>query len=147
MQKIYPPILFTICILMMVGLWWFFPIIQFITFPNSLVGIFPFFAGLFISKAGFDLFKRKGTNLNAFLEPNILITDGLFKISRNPMYLGFVISLLGFFIILGTLSPFIVVIGFFVIVDRWYIRLEEIAMLKVFGDDYRKYKVNTRRWL
>ena len=147
MNKIYPPILFMIAVIIMVGFWWLFPIIQFLTFPNSLVGIFPFFIGLFISKSGFDLFKRKGTNINAFLEPNILVTDGLYKISRNPMYLGFVISLLGFFIILGSLSPLIVVIGFFVIVDRWYIRLEEIAMLKVFGNEYTKYKAKRRRWL
>ncbi len=63
------------------------------------------------------------------------------------MYLGFLIALFGLFVLFGCLSPLFIVIIFFVITDRWYIEFEEVAMAKVFGDEYAKYKTKTRRWL
>ena len=147
MKKIIPPVLFAICIVVMVGLWLVFPIIQFVTFPISLVGILPFVAGLGIAKRGSDIFEKTGTNIETFDDPDILVTDGLYRISRNPMYLGFLVALLGVAIVLGNFSSILVVIGFFVITDRWYINFEEEVMDKKFGDRYAEYKAKTRRWL
>ena len=147
MKKIIPPVLFAICIVVMVGLWLVFPIIQFVTFPISLVGILPLVAGLGIAKRGSDIFEKTGTNIETFDDPDILVTDGLYRISRNPMYLGFLVALLGVAIVLGNFSSILVVIGFFVITDRWYINFEEEVMDKKFGDRYAEYKAKTRRWL
>lgn len=147
MKKIIPPVLFVICIVVMVGLWLVFPIIQFVTFPISLVGILPLVAGLGIAKRGSDIFEKTGTNIETFDDPDILVTDGLYRISRNPMYLGFLVALLGVAIVLGNFSSILVVIGFFVITDRWYINFEEEVMAKKFGDQYEEYKAKTRRWL
>ena len=147
MKKILPPTLFIICIAIMVGLWWLLPITQFLTFPISLIGILPFLVGLGIAKRSSDIFEKKGTNIDTFDDPDVLVTDGLFQISRNPMYLGFVTALFGLFILLGCLSPLFVVVIFFVITDRWYIEFEEAAMEKEFGYEYSKYKTKTRRWL
>ncbi len=147
MKKILPPTLFIICIAIMVGLWWLFPITKFLTFPISLIGILPFLVGLGIAKRGSDIFEKKGTNIETFDDPDLLVTDGLYQISRNPMYLGFLMSLFGLFILLGCISPLFIVIIFFVITDRWYIEFEEAAMDRLFGDEYTKYKTKTRRWL
>ncbi|MCG8344471.1 MAG: hypothetical protein MI685_04815 [Chlorobiales bacterium] len=94
MKKVIPPVLFVICIVVMVGLWLVFPIMQFVTFPISLVGILPLVAGLGIAKRGSDIFEKTGTNIETFDDPDILVTDGLYRISRNPMYLGFLVALL-----------------------------------------------------
>lgn len=131
----------------MVGLWWLFPITRILTFPINLIGILPFLVGLGIAKHGSYIFEKKGTNIETFNNPNTLVTDGLYQISRNPMYLGFLITLFGLFILLGCLSPLFIAVIFFIITDRWYIKFEEAAMTKVFGDDYIKYKTKTRRWL
>ncbi len=131
----------------MAGLWWLFPVTHFLTFPISLIGILPFLGGLGIAKRGSDIFEKKGTNIETFDDPDVLVTDGLYQISRNPMYLGFLIALFGLFVLFGCLSPLFIVIIFFVITDRWYIEFEEVAMAKVFGDEYAKYKTKTRRWL
>lgn len=147
MKKIIPPVLFVICIVIMVGLWWVFPIVQFVTFPTGLIGLLPFVAGLGIAKRGSDIFEKTGTNIETFDDPDILVTDGLYRISRNPMYLGFLIALLGVAVMLGNLSSILVVIGFFVVTDRWYIKFEEEAMAKRFGDRYAEYKAQTKRWL
>ena len=147
MKKIIPPVLFVICIVVMVGLWLVFPIMQFVTFPISLVGILPLVAGLGIAKRGSDIFEKTGTNIETFDNPDILVTDGLYRISRNPMYLGFLVALLGVAVVLGNFSSLLVAVGFFVITDRWYIKFEEKAMAKTFGDRYAEYKAKTRRWL
>lgn len=147
MKKIIPPVLFVICIVVMVGLWLVFPIVQFVTFPISLVGVLPLVVGLGIAKRGSDIFEKAGTNIETFNDPDILVTDGLYRISRNPMYLGFLMALLGVAIVLGSFSSILVAVGFFVITDRWYIKFEEESMAKRFGDRYAEYKAQTRRWL
>ncbi len=147
MKKIIPPVLFVICIVVMVGLWLVFPIVQFVTFPISLVGVLPLVVGLGIAKRGSDIFEKAGTNIETFNDPDILVTEGLYRISRNPMYLGFLMALLGIAIVLGSFSSILVAVGFFVITDRWYIKFEEEAMAKIFGDRYAEYKAQTRRWL
>jgi len=147
MKKMIPPVLFVICIAIMVGLRLVFPIVQFLTLPISLVGIVPLIVGLGIAKHGADLFKKTGTNIETFNDPDILVTQGIYRISRNPIYLGFLIALLGVAIVLGNVSSILVVIGFFVITEHWYIKFEEAAMAKTFGEQYTQYKAKTRRWL
>lgn len=103
--------------------------------------------GVGLAKRGSDTFERIGTNIETFQKPEVLVTDGLFSFSRNPMYLGFVMALLGVAIVLGNLLSFAVVLAFIVITDRWYIPFEEAAMKQQFGEQYERYKARTRRWL
>lgn len=147
MKKIIPPILFAISIGMMVLLWIVFPLQTLLVSPYNFIGVLLIVAGIGIAKRGADTFKQIGTNIQTFQNPDVMVTDGLFSISRNPMYLGFAIALFGVAIALGNLSSFAVVIAFIVITDRWYIPFEEAAMENQFGAEYADYKKITRRWL
>lgn len=147
MKKVIPPVLFFICIGMMVLLWFFVPLGRFLPYPGNLFGILLIVLGVGIAKRGSDIFESVGTNIQTFDDPDILVTDGLFRVSRNPMYLGFVIALTGVAITLGNVSSILVVIAFIVITNRWYISFEEAAMEKKFGNQYADYKKQTRRWL
>ncbi len=147
MKKMIPPTLFMICIATMLGLWWLVPMMQFLPFPVRAMGLLPLLAGIGLAKYGSDFFLKKETTIETFDDPHVLVIDGPYQISRNPMYLGFLVALLGLFIVLGCLSPLLGVIIFFIITDRWYIEYEEAAMTKVFGDAYTEYTVRTRRWL
>ncbi len=93
------------------------------------------------------LFRRIGTNINTFGEPGRLTTAGLFSYTRNPMYLGMLIGLAGVAVALATLSPWLMVVLFFVLVQRWYIPVEERAMAARFGSQYADYCRDVRRWL
>lgn len=75
------------------------------------------------------------------------MTDGLFRLTRNPMYLGFSVALLGLAVFLGSLVPMLLAVAYVLISDRWYIAFEENRMLARFGEDYRRYARRTRRWL
>ncbi|MFN8672475.1 MAG: isoprenylcysteine carboxylmethyltransferase family protein [Candidatus Sericytochromatia bacterium] len=90
---------------------------------------------------------KVGTTIMTFDNPEKLVIDGLYKFTRNPMYLGFLIFLIGFFIILGTLTPVFIVFLFFIITDNWYIKFEELKLIDKFGENYLTYKKNVRKWL
>jgi protein-S-isoprenylcysteine O-methyltransferase Ste14 len=104
--------------------------------------------GIGMAQSSKKLFKKVGTNVNTFEKPDKLITIGFYKFSRNPMYLGFAVALLGTAILYqGAISSLLLLFLFIVIVDRWYIRHEEKLMLEKFGKEYTKYCIDTRKWI
>jgi len=146
MQKLLPPALVAICILLMAALHILFPITAIIDQP--LLALIIAIIGVGFTLSGARLFSRVGTNIKTFNDPNHLVVSGVFRVSRNPMYLGFVVLLLtGIAIGLGTAAPFAVVLAFFVITNLWYIPFEEKKMEEIFGADYLAYKTRTRRWI
>lgn len=95
-----------------------------------------------------NVFKKEDTNIDTFKKPNKMITGGFYKFSRNPMYLGFVIALLGVALLYqaSLLSLFLLIV-FSIILDKWYISFEEKMMHQEFGKEYEAYKNLTRRWI
>ena len=79
--------------------------------------------------------------------PQVLVEDGLYAFSRNPIYLGFALALLGWAVVLGPLVNLALVALFVLIADRWYIASEERMAEEVFGAAYDAYRRRTRRWL
>jgi protein-S-isoprenylcysteine O-methyltransferase Ste14 len=147
MQKLLPPKLFWISGFTIYCFWWFLPEQQYLTYPLTLIGIIPLLLGVAMAVAGSNKFERLKTNIKTFDEPDILVNDGLFRISRNPMYLGFVLALSGVLLLLPSLPGVFVVLTFFIITDRWYIQFEEKMMTYKFGQAYQDYKRSTRRWI
>jgi len=147
MKKLLPPQLFYISVAAMLLLNIYFPFAEFIYFPFNLYGILPLIAGFAIAIIGKEKFEEAGTNIKTFNQPDKLVTDGLFKYSRNPMYLGFISALFGICILLGSISPLIVVVTFAIITDRWYINFEERVLVNKFPQEYVSYKSKTRRWI
>ena len=74
------------------------------------------------------------------------MTTGLFRYSRNPIYLGFSIALFGVAIVLGNVIAFDGFLAFIIAVNLWYIPFEEAEMEKQFGQDYLAYKNKVGRW-
>lgn len=76
-----------------------------------------------------------------------LVTHGVFRVSRNPMYLGMVLILVGWAMGLGNLLSLFCVPFFGAYIRRYQIDVEERALLDKFGDDYLVYVLRVRRWL
>ncbi len=77
-----------------------------------------------------------------------LVTDGLFRISRNPMYLGFILIVAGEMLLLGSLAPLLITIAFWqYLLDRNFVVSEERMLATRFGDEWRNYAASTRRWI
>jgi len=112
-----------------------------------LLGIPVVIAGLAMSIWGSRRFEAAGTNIKTFDQPDLLVNDGLFQWSRNPMYLGFLILLAGVAIGLGSVAGVIAPVAFFLAADRWYIPFEETQMQQTFQDQYQNYTQHVRRWV
>jgi protein-S-isoprenylcysteine O-methyltransferase Ste14 len=115
--------------------------------PWNLSGIILILIGIIMTTiSNLTLLKNK-TSIQPYETPQLLITTGLFKLSRNPIYLGMVIVLVGVVMILGSLSPIISPIIFVIIMNNLIIPTEENNLEMVFGDKYLDYKTKTRRWI
>jgi len=147
MQKLVPPVLVVFSLLGMSALNWFYPVRKLIEFPFNLIGIFIAIIGFLMVRWGGKRFSKAKTNISTFNNPNKMLTDGLFQYTRNPIYLGFTLALLGVAIGLGSLAPFSLVFVFFIAANYWYIPFEERKMERIFGSSYLRYKRNVRRWL
>jgi protein-S-isoprenylcysteine O-methyltransferase Ste14 len=94
-------------------------------------------------------FRRANTSVHPMkLElTSALVTDGIYGVSRNPMYLGIVIALLGWCIYLANLVAPAFVVAFVVYMNRFQILPEETRLERQFGQRYKNYKRTVRRWL
>lgn len=142
-----PPVVLIMSAGLMVVLHQNVPIAEVVPQPFNWGGLLLVVAGLAGANWHARLFRRLGTNINTFGEPGTLTTEGLFRRTRNPMYLGMVVTLVGLACVLGSLSPFVGPAGFFVLAHFWYIPLEERAMALKFGDAYAAYQHAVPRWL
>lgn len=114
---------------------------------NWGIGVVLVVLGLSINLPSAGLFRSIQTNLIPYNDPNVLVTSGWFRYTRNPMYLGFVAILIGAAIGAGNIYGYLVPTAFAVIMDRTFIRFEEKAMARVFGAAYGDYRRKVRRWI
>jgi protein-S-isoprenylcysteine O-methyltransferase Ste14 len=147
MIKLLPPSLVLICVVIMTLSSWLMPLAVVFPAPYNFGGLVPLIFGVMLNVWADQQFRRVGTNVKTFDKPDVLVTDGWFKYSRNPMYLGFALILLGVWVLFGTFAPLLGVLAFVLITDRWYIAYEERALAAQFGRRYLDYKFRTRRWL
>lgn len=106
-------------------------------------------AGLVIPLAGVLSFKRHGTTPDPRVpeQSSALVTSGIYRCSRNPMYLGFVLLLLAQAVFLNSLWLLFLIALFVAYLQRFQILPEERAMQQLFGDSYRLYCQKVRRWI
>ena len=112
---------------------------------GSIIIIF----GIIIILSAIVLFKKYKTTITP-LKPSKatkLITDGIYKFSRNPMYLGLLLVLLGISIILNLFGGFFLIPLFILYLNLFQIIPEENAMVDLFKDEFLEYKKNVRRWI
>ncbi len=142
-----PPAIFLAAIVLQVLGHFFIPLTRLIPSPWNISGGVLIVAGLAIAIAADGQFKRAETPVRPFEQPQALVTKGMFAFTRNPMYLGMVVVLLGIGIGLGTLTPLMLVPLFAVVIDIRFIRMEEAVLVECFGDEYEAYARRVRRWL
>ena len=146
-KRVLPPTYFYITLLFVAILYLIFPIKTIIDFPVNLTGLIPGIAGAVLNIITDKEFKKANTTVKPFEKPSSLITKGAFQISRNPMYLGMVLILIGASMISGTLSPFFVIPPFIIFIQIVFINEEEKILEAEFGDDWENYKTKVRRWI
>ena len=106
-------------------------------------------AGVAFSIAGVAAFRRAKTTLNP-LKPGTsssLVTSGVYRFTRNPMYVGLALGLLGWAVFLSSAWSLLGPLVFLLYVTRFQIVPEERALSGIFGAAYSEYQARVRRWL
>jgi protein-S-isoprenylcysteine O-methyltransferase Ste14 len=133
-----PPRIAIVLMTISIGLWSFSP-------PQTLLHIpYQLIAGVSIV---FGFTVMTWAWLQSTSITSRIVTNGAYKYSQNPMYLGMLIMLTGASFLMGTIPSMLAPIGFFIIIDKVFIPYEEEKLLSDFGDVYSKYQMATRRWL
>lgn len=93
------------------------------------------------------MLRRVGTSTNPVDDPTELLASGMFAFSRNPLYLSYVLAVLGCALLGGSWAALICPLACFSVLNWLIIPMEEHAMLRVFGQEYERYCRRVRRWL
>ena len=145
--KIPPPI---VTILFAVLIFYFSESFAYVDLPFKIyISLFFVLLGFFITFSSARNFKKKETTVNPIKpeETSQLVTDGFFKITRNPMYLGMLLFLLGLSIYNGLIVGLVFLPLFVGYITFFQIIPEENAMIELFGEDYKTYMKKVRRWI
>jgi protein-S-isoprenylcysteine O-methyltransferase Ste14 len=146
-KRILPPFIFLAALVAMGVLYQVAPGPEVVPGPWNQLGWVPFAMAVALAFHIKFRFDKLGTPIKPYEQPTALVTDGPFAFSRNPIYAGMVAALIGMWMVLGTLTPGIVIPVFVVVIQRRFIAMEEKMLEDAFGDDYRAFKNRVRRWL
>jgi protein-S-isoprenylcysteine O-methyltransferase Ste14 len=117
-------------------------------FPGRVVaGAVLLVAGVVFGPLLAAAFLARRTTLNPFGAPSVLMTGGVYRVSRNPMYLGVLLIYLGGCVLVQSLWPLPLLVFPLAILDRVVIPFEEASMRSAFGAAYDAYCSRVRRWL
>ena len=146
-NKIPPPIVtlfFGLCIYLSRP---FFP--EFSSSVLSSLSVISFLIGILVFVAAVSSFKKQKTTVNpiSIETASSLVVSGIFKYSRNPMYLGMSFILLGLTFKFNVIGGLLFTSIFMLFITIFQIKPEEAAMEKLFDQEWEDYTKNVRRWL
>jgi protein-S-isoprenylcysteine O-methyltransferase Ste14 len=146
-KKLLPPTYLLIAIVVMAAFHFVLPITQVIPGLWRLIGLLPLAGGIGLNLMADRALHQANSTVKPFEASTTLITTGVFQISRHPMYLGFVLILIGLAVLLGSLTPYFVIPIFAILMDRIFIQIEERMLEEQFGQTWLVYKVRVKRWI
>lgn len=145
-----PPV---VQVLIIAGLMWILaavvPSLGFTFSASPFVALVLAAAGVVIALLGVLEFRSAGTTVDPRVpqESASLVVSGVYRVSRNPMYLGCLFVLAAWGIFLSNIASFLLLPIFVIYMNRFQIVPEERHMREKFGEAYRRYEATVRRWI
>lgn len=147
MKRVLPPTCFQVAIVTILLFHFLAPLRQLFSYPWNLLGLFPLAIGIVLNLVADAAFKKAQTTVKPFETSTALITTGVFRASRHPMYLGMILILISLAILLGSFSSFIVVVIFAFMMEVFFVKVEEKMLKQTFGKEWDTYKHQVRKWI
>lgn len=145
-MKAQPPVCLLGALGLMLGFHFLAPLTRQPLGGWRFIGLLPLGTGLAINLLADAALRQAGTTVKPGVKPQALLTSGVYGLSRNPMYFGFLLVLLGVAVFLGSATPFIAVPAFAVFLHVRFIREEERVLEETFGARWIEYRRRVRRW-
>jgi protein-S-isoprenylcysteine O-methyltransferase Ste14 len=144
---IAPPLLFVLPILASLALERLIPTSFVHGASRWIFGALLFIAGIALTVGGFITQKRAGTDPIPFNPSTRIVAHGLYRFTRNPMYVGFAFATVGLAILIDSTWTLCAVPIGLVLIDRIVVAREEKYLERKFGEEYLNYKRRVRRWI
>ena len=143
-----PPLVLAAAIVAGLLLDWIYPL-KFVpaSVPHGWAGGALFAAGLALAIWAITTFSRAGTSVETIKPSTKIVAHGPYRWTRNPIYLGMMLGLIGLAIGFDTLWILLALIAFYLVIRYGVIAREEAYLERKFGDVYLRYKSQVRRWL
>ena len=146
-SKIPPPL---VVLILVISTFFSSKKIDLIQIPfQTSIAIFILSVGILILINPVLKFIKSKTTINPikFKKVNKLVTSGIYKYSRNPMYLGLLMIVISSSIFYLNIYSILTPLFFYLWINRFQIKREEVFLTEKFGEDYLSYKKKTRRWI
>lgn len=143
-----PPIAWALAVLAGLALNWLMPL-PFLPAAVSAdwLGAIVFALALALVAWAISTMTRAGSNVPTRLPTTTIVETGPYRFTRNPIYLGMVLGLIGLAIAINSLWLLIALVPFALVIRYSVITREEAYLERKFGDVYRRYRARVRRWL
>lgn len=142
--KLPPPLLFILSAILI----YFLPQAEVYFIPKAFGYLFLLLSAIVGLMSVYAFFKEKTAfTLRDPTQTNKLVVQGIYRVSRNPMYLSLVLALIAWGIWLNSYFAILVIAGFMWYVDRFQIIPEERVLVQKFGKDFTDYQTKVRKWL
>ena len=146
--KVHPPIVLVLCLGLVYILSHYLPILA---IPSMLSGLYWYIGltGVLVALAGIWEFRKAKTTINPTKpeKTSHLVSGGIYRVTRNPMYLGMVCIITAAIFKFGNYFGFIALPCFMLYITQFQIKPEERIIESIFGEQYVAYKKKVRRWL
>ncbi len=142
-----PPRIAMTLLAVSIGLWYFSPPLTILYMPYKLIGAISIIFGFTVMIWAWLQFKKTKTAICPTAKSSLIVTNGLYRYTRNPMYLGMLTILLGASFLMGAMQSMLAPAAFFLIIDKVFIPYEEDKLTTQFGEGYTEYVESVRRWI
>jgi len=143
----FPPALYAVTLAIGLGISFLFPVSfvsHLVTLPIAALALIG--AG-WLSISAFQIMARAQTEIDPAKPTTAIVSDGVFRFSRNPLYLSLTLLYIGISLLLNALWALLLLLPLLVIVQVGVIQREEAYLERKFGDEYLRYKTQVRRWI
>lgn len=144
--RFLPPVWFALAILTMALLHLLLPHYRILPDPALYWAVAPMVLGGVLAAWAAMLFTAADTPLRPSQIPSRMVSGGPYRVTRNPMYLGLILILVGIWMAMGSPWTLVPVLAFAVVMDL-QARREEAALEALFGEEYAAYRKRVRRWI
>lgn len=147
LRHVHPPVWLLLHAAAALGLDRWLPIRDVLRSPWTELALVPGLLGALLILWCVVLFRRHDTPILPFTESTALVAAGPYRFSRNPIYVGLVLLLLGLVVLLGTLGPWLVLPSFWLILRQRFVIKEEALLRARFGAAYEAFCAQVPRWI
>jgi len=147
--KVPPLLVWLVFAGVMLGVAYAAPGLSFTLARSSAIALALVALGVGVAFAGVIAFRDKRTTVNP-LTPDAssaVVSSGVYRFSRNPMYLGFLMALVGWAVYLSNVGSVLLLPAFVAYMTQYQIKPEERVLLAKFGTEFAQYMSRVRRWL